>query len=172
MNNILVTGGTGLLGSEIVNQLLCQHQKVSILTRQINLAIPAEVELFQGDLLTGEGLSKALENTKTIIHCASNPRAFQNTDILGTQNLLKAIDRKQPPHFIYISIVGVDQSNYPYYIAKKQVEDMLAESGIPFTILRTTQFHHFVYNLIKGILENKNETIQIPDRMNFQSVLD
>ncbi|HTN20575.1 MAG TPA: NAD(P)H-binding protein [Pelobium sp.] len=170
MDKILVTGGSGLLGREIVNQLISEKQNVAILTTQTHPDVTAGVEVFTGDLITGKGLSNAVINTKAIIHCASNPLNFEETDVLGTQNLVKAIDKHQPPHLIYVSIVGVDRSNYPYYVAKKQVEDLISGSGIPFTVLRTTQFHQFVHRLINGFLNTKEKLIQIPDGMTFQPV--
>lgn len=170
MDKILVTGGTGLLGREIVNQLISEKQNVAILTTQTHPDVTAGVEVFTGDLITGKGLSEAVADKDVVIHCASNPLNFGETDVLGTQNLVKVIDKHQPPHLIYISIVGVDRSNYPYYVAKKQVEDLISGSGIPFTVLRTTQFHQFVNRLISGFLNTQEKSIQIPDGMKFQPV--
>jgi len=170
MNKILVTGGTGLLGREIVRQLISKDRPVRILTTQSEPAVPVQAEICFGDLVSGDGLQAAVKQCNTIIHCASNPRDFQETDVFGTQNLLQAIDRNTVRHLIYISIVGVDKSDYPYYVAKKRVEDKIAESGVPFTILRTTQFHHFVYNLIQGLQKPGEDILEIPDGMKFQSV--
>jgi uncharacterized protein YbjT (DUF2867 family) len=170
MNKTLVTGGTGLLGKEVVSRLLAKGRPVRILTTQPAPVVPVQVEVCRGDLVSADGLQAAVKHCNTIIHCASNPRAFQETDKQGTENLLNAIDRDAPPHFIYISIVGVDKSDYPYYVVKNQVENMIAESGIPFTILRTTQFHHFVYNLIQALVKTNQDVLEIPDGMKFQSI--
>lgn len=170
MSKTLITGGTGLLGREIAAQLIQEDRPVSILTTQSDPVVPVQVQVLHGDLVTGAGLANAAKHCQAIIHCASNPSNFRETDILGTKNLLQAIDRNEPPHFVYISIVGVDKSDYPYYCAKKAVEDMIAESELPFTILRTTQFHYFIYNLIKGLQKPNEDTLEIPDGMRFQSI--
>jgi len=166
----LVTGGTGLLGKEIVNQLIFAGKDVAILTTQATPDVSVKATFFNGDLITGKGLSSAVAGKDVIIHCASNPQNFEQTDILGTKNLLNAINKSQPPHLVYISIVGVDRSNYPYYEAKRCVEDLISLSGIPFTILRTTQFHPFVYKLIEGFLDTSKNILEIPEGMKFQSV--
>ncbi|PWV51685.1 SDR family oxidoreductase [Chitinophaga sp. S165] len=170
MNNILITGGTGLLGSEIVRQLLVQGKQVSILSSQIEPKVASGVRVFHGNLVTGEGLTGALKEATTVIHCASNPRGFQDTDIIGTKNLLKAVDFRQAPHLVYISIAGVGKTAYPYYVAKERVEELIHESGVPYTILRTTQFYQFVYNLINTALADGNDEVIIPNGMSFQPV--
>lgn len=169
MEWILVTGGTGHLGSEVVRQLLAQHQKVAILSSRSNPTVPAGVDIFHGDLKSGEGLAAAVNGARTIIHCASNPRDFDETDIKGTTNLLNSITNPTT-HFVYISIAGVDKSTYPYYVAKRAVEKMIQASGLPYTILRTTQFHSFILSLIRTILDSSDEIALIPNRMRFQSV--
>jgi len=168
MEKILVTGATGLLGSEVVKQLLSQHSKINILTTRNNPTFPSGVDVFQGDLRSGEGLPAALDEVTTIIHCASNPRDFQAVDITGTTNLLNAV--KRLIHFVYISIAGIEKTTYPYYVAKHGVEKMIQASGLPYTILRTTQFHPFILNLIKTILDTDDEVTLVPDGMRFQSV--
>lgn len=172
MNKILVTGGNGHLGKYIVDILLEKGLKTAVLTTQTNNSVQNNLEFFKGDLFENYGLKEAAAGAEVIIHCASNPRNFQQTDIEGTKNLLEAIDQKTIKHFIYISIVGIDKSDYPYYQGKLAVENSIANSGIPFTILRTTQFHDFVLNMIKA-LENQSkeyDVMKIPSGLRFQSV--
>ena len=170
MEKILVTGGTGLLGAEVVRQLLSLRAEVGVLTTKRDAAVPEGVEIFHGDLRTGAGLAEALASVRTVIHCASNFSSFEDTDIKGTANLLKAIEVSRPPHLVYISIVGIDKSSYPYYEAKRAVEEMILGSDVPCTILRTTQFHDFVLKMILGILEGSDEIALVPDGIRFQSV--
>jgi len=169
MKKVLVTGGTGILGSEVVKQLLSLNYGVCVLSSKKNPKVPEGVQLIHGDLVTGKGLKEATENTDIIIHCASNPKDTENVDIKGTQNLLQAIDKDITKHFIFISIINVDKSDYTYYKTKAQVEKMIAGSGIPFSILRTTQFHNYVLAIIKSLDKNNGEIV-IPDRMRFQSI--
>lgn len=170
MEKILVTGGTGLLGSEVVRQLLSLGSGVGVLSSKSDAEAPVGAVVFRGDLRSGAGLKEALAETRTVIHCASNFSSFKDTDIAGTANLLEAMDRDRPPHLVYISIVGVDKSAYPYYVAKRTVEEMILGSGVPCTILRTTQFHHFVLNMIRTVLDSGNEIALVPDGIRFQSV--
>lgn len=170
-NNVLVTGGTGNLGKWVVEYLLQQNYDVSILTTQTNSFPKKDIKIFKGDLANNLGLTQATAEADIIIHCASNSRSFEKTDIEGTSNLLSSINRERTQHFIYISIVGVDKSNYPYYRAKYAVEKMIASSGIPYTILRATQFHGFVLNMLQSFVNDSfNNVIKIPSGMRFQSV--
>ena len=84
---------------------------------------------------------------------------------------MKSLNKERTKHFIYISIVGVDKSNYPYYKAKHVTEKIITgSSGIPYTILRATQFHNFILSIVQSFTTEKNETITIPSGMKFQSV--
>jgi uncharacterized protein YbjT (DUF2867 family) len=171
MKKILITGGTGNLGKQVVDLLLPRKEfEISILSSRANAHSSDNVKMFKGDLANNMGLANATEEAEILIHCASDARNFKEIDIEGTHNLLSSSNKKIR-HFIYISIVGVDKSNYPYYLAKHQAEKMIAGSGIPYTILRTTQFHSFVLALLQPFIENKvNGVIKIPGGMKFQSV--
>jgi uncharacterized protein YbjT (DUF2867 family) len=169
MKTILVTGGTGNLGQEVVNQLINKNYRVSILSSQQNPVFHQAVEIYKGDLGENTGLAEATADADIIIHCASSPKDPQKIDIEGTCNLLAAINKNKTQHFIYISIVGVDKSDYPYYQAKHKVEKMIAESGVPFSILRATQFHSFIYSIIKSFASD-DKSIQVPQGMHFQSI--
>jgi uncharacterized protein YbjT (DUF2867 family) len=169
MRNILVTGGTGTLGKVVVNKLVNQNSKVSILSSKENVKFPNGVKLFTGNLETGDGLYEAIKDVEVIIHCASNSKNFQGVDIIGTKNLLGAINNKIH-HFIYISIVGIDKSDFPYYLAKLEVEEMIQKSGIPYSILRATQFHNLVLFLIKSFQVENGSSIIVPERMKFQTI--
>lgn len=169
MKNVLVTGGTGLLGREVVDQLLVLNYEVTVLSSKKNTSVPDGVQMIKGDLASNSGLTDATENADIIIHCASNPKDTRSVDIKGTQNLLGAINRNKTLHFIYISIINVDKSNYAYYQTKIKVEQMIAASGIPFSVLRTTQFHNYVLTILKTF-DKKNGVIAIPDGMHFQSI--
>jgi uncharacterized protein YbjT (DUF2867 family) len=150
--------------------LLHKEFEISILSSRVKAHSPGNVKIFKGDLTNSIGLANATENAEIIIHCASDPGNFKQVDIDGTHNLLSSLN-KRTRHFIYISIVGVDKSNYPYYQAKHQAEKMIAGSGIPHTILRTTQFHSFVLAMLQPFAENKaNGVVKIPKGMKFQSV--
>jgi uncharacterized protein YbjT (DUF2867 family) len=171
MGKILVTGGTGTLGKEVVKKLLDEKQSVAVLSSKNNPEVPQAVEVLKGDLTNKESLPKALSEAEIVIHCASNPHNPGAEDIEGTKNLLSVLDKNHLRHFIYISIVGVDKSNYPYYVAKYETEKVIAGAGFPFSVLRATQFHDLVlYRLIYPADKNNDTVITIPANMRFQSI--
>jgi uncharacterized protein YbjT (DUF2867 family) len=141
-SGILVTGGSGSLGSRVVDRLRDAGREVRALSRS------GRSGTVQGDLLTGEGLKEAVEGVDVIVHCASSPRKTRQTDVEGTERLLQVAGRAGVSHFVYISIVGVDRNPYyPYYRMKLEVERMIERSAVPWTILRATQFHEFVLRI-------------------------
>jgi uncharacterized protein YbjT (DUF2867 family) len=73
-------------------------------------------------------------------------------DIDGTRRLLDFAKRAGVPHFFYISIVGVDRHPYPYYQHKLAVEQLVRDSGLPWTIFRATQFHSLIDRIFMGLL--------------------
>jgi uncharacterized protein YbjT (DUF2867 family) len=131
---ILVTGGTGGLGRPTVAALRADGHDVRVLSRRPG---PGRIV---GDLSRGGGLEAAVGPVEVVVHCATNRRK----DAPATRNLLDAAIAAGVEHFVFISIVGVDRIPYAYYRDKVVIESMIAESGIPFTILRATQFHDFI----------------------------
>lgn len=171
MQSILITGGTGTLGQEISRQLLERGYIVNILSSRENPEIAYFTNIIQGDLTDHSSLNEAIESSEIIIHCASNPRNAQVVDIEGTENLLNLINRNKCRHFIYVSIVGVDKSDYPYYQTKHTVEKLIQKSGLHYSILRATQFHDLVlHRIIKVFDRGIGLPIQIPADMWFQSI--
>ena len=146
-NQILVTGGTGSLGSRVVNRLSEAGDKVRVMSRY------RHANTIRGDLLTGEGLEEAVEGVSTIIHCASSSlRKTRQVDVDGTRRLLWAAERAGVSHLLFVSIVGVDRNPYfPYYRMKLETERIIEHSEVPWTILRATQFHRFVLRLIQTL---------------------
>ncbi|CAN5272449.1 NAD(P)H-binding protein [soil metagenome] len=128
--NILVTGGTGTLGRPTVDLLRRAGHDVRVFSRSTG-----------GDLTTGAGLPEALAGVATVVHLATSTGT---KDVSQTQRLVDAARNAGVSHLVYISIVGVDTVPYSYYRAKAASERVIEESGIPFTILRATQFHEFI----------------------------
>jgi uncharacterized protein YbjT (DUF2867 family) len=148
MVKVLVTGGTGTLGREVVACLLARQYSVRILSHQANPSVSQGVELFQGNLAVGMGVPEAVAGVDAVIHCASSSRT--GMDVEGTRLLLQAAGVSGSPHIIHISIVGIDRSDYPYYKAKLESEMLIERSGLPWTILRATQFHDLVLGIIQS----------------------
>ena len=148
---ILVTGGTGALGSQVV-RLLAGNEEVRVLSRRANPELPDGVSAVLGDLAGGSGVEAAVAGVDVIAHLATNASLRpRQTDIDGTRRLLAAARRAGVTNCFYISIVGVDReplAGYPYYAVKLEAERMIEASGVPYTILRATQFHTLIHLLV------------------------
>jgi uncharacterized protein YbjT (DUF2867 family) len=144
VKKILVTGGTGVLGRQVVPLLTERGAKVRILSRRRGFD---GIEVVRGDMVTGEGLAEAVAGVDVLIHCASDPRHWHN-DVEGTSRLLDAATRASGPHVVYVSIVGVDRIPWGYYRAKLAAEALVRDSGLPWTLLRATQFHDLVLQTV------------------------
>jgi uncharacterized protein YbjT (DUF2867 family) len=141
MSLVLVTGGTGTLGRAVVDELRRLGHDVRVLTRR-----PEAVDGgFGGDLSSGTGLDRALAGAEVVVHAAT---ANGTEDVRQARNLLAAMRPEQ--HLIAVSIVGIDDIPLPYYRAKLQVERLIQSSPIPWTILRSTQFHDLVARIFRA----------------------
>ena len=138
---ILVTGGTGTLGRQVVARLRDAGAKVRVLSRRGHP--PADgIEFVAGDLLTGEGVEAAVDGAGVIVHCASGNKG----DADATRNLVRAASSlPAPPHLVYISIVGAELVSFRYVRAKIDCEQIVAGSGLPWTTLRATQFYDLIF---------------------------
>ena len=144
-SEVLVTGGTGVLGRRVVEHLGSADVEARVLSRS------RQTGTIRGDLATGEGLGTAVRGVDTIVHCASSPfRKTRQVDVEGTKRLLEAAAEAGVSHVVYISIVGIDRvQSYPYYRAKLDAERVVEGSPVPHTILRATQFYDFVLEAIR-----------------------
>jgi uncharacterized protein YbjT (DUF2867 family) len=133
---ILVTGGTGTLGRVVVRRLVAQDRPVRVLSRRPPPAKRGPVRWATGDLRTGRGIDAAVTGVDVIVHCATGLG-----DVGAARHLIESARRAGSPHLAYISIVGVDRIPFGYYKSKLQVERQVEDSGLPWTVLRATQFH-------------------------------
>ena len=113
MARVLVTGGTGVLGREIVPRLAGAKHTVRVMSRRSGESNAlGDVEWAQGDIMTGRGLADAVREVDIIVHCASSPfKKTAETDVEGTRKLLEAANKAGVANFYYISIVGIDRSS-------------------------------------------------------------
>lgn len=141
MRPVLVTGGKGTLGRAVVQRLLSAGREARVLSRRPQPAEATPYTWMTGDLLGGDGIDAAVAGVDAIIHCATtNGRG----DVDAARRLIEAAQRFDRPHLVYISIVGIEEVPMPYYRAKFEVEQLIVESGLPWTILRATQFHDLI----------------------------
>jgi uncharacterized protein YbjT (DUF2867 family) len=140
---ILVTGGTGTLGRLVVSRLRAAGHNVRVLSRHRHDAEPG-IEYVIGDLATGEGLD-AVEGVRTILHLGGSAKG----DDVKTQHLVQAAAQAGVKHLAYISVVGadrvpvvsgIDRASFGYFASKLAAERVIEHGGVPWTILRATQF--------------------------------
>ena len=134
---IVVIGGTGLIGSKTI-PILRQHGHDAV------AASPRSGV----NTITGEGLKEALAGTEVVIDLANSP-SFEDKAVLeffetSGRNLLAAEKAAGVRHHVALSIVGTDRSDNGYFRAKVAQEKLIEKAGIPYTIIRATQFMEFI----------------------------
>jgi len=154
---ILVIGGTGLVGKEVSKKLTSMGNEVIIGTPSSGI-----------NILTGEGLTKALMSTEIVIDLSNSqsPDDQIALDFFRTaaKYLIGAEKLAHVRHHLVLSIVGTDQAQHIGYLqAKKYQEDAVIESGIPYTIIRSTQFHEHVSTIIAVQGEGRNVHVSTID---------
>ncbi len=131
---VLVAGGTGTVGRVVVDRLLDAGVQVRVLSRGRRSPVPADrTQQVIGDVKTGAGLVEAVSGVDTIVACVD-----------PVDRLVEAAVRAEKPHLVYISIVGVDRVPFGYYQRKLADERLISDSGLPWTVLRATQFHDLI----------------------------
>ncbi len=133
---IAVAGGSGTVGSHVVDAVRARGHEVVVLTRGAGV-----------DVVTGEGLDAALRGVDALIDTANVTTLNRDTAIAffetSSRMLLAAEDRAGVAHHIALSIVGIAGSASGYYAGKLAQERVVERSTVPWTILRATQFHEF-----------------------------
>lgn len=149
---MLVTGGTGTLGRQVVRRLVDAGHRVRALARRwVDLGT---AELVLADLATGQGVDAALAGVEVVVHCAGSAKG----DDVKARTLVDAARRAGVKHIVYISVVGadatpiegpMDRAMFGYFGAKHAAEKLIAESGIGWTTLRATQFHDLTFKTLE-----------------------
>lgn len=147
MGRTLVTGATGTLGRAIRPRLRAAGHDVRGASRTRRADTEAG-EWVQLDLGTGEGLESAIADVDVIVHAASDVRNAETVDVRGTERLVAAAADAGVEHIVYVSIVGIDRIPYSYYEAKLAAEEVVTGGSVPHTIVRITQFHEFIAELL------------------------
>jgi uncharacterized protein YbjT (DUF2867 family) len=171
MTNVLVTGGAGRLGRKVVKELTATGYRERIMSRKPQPAnLLSATEWAQADLETGQGIADAVTGIDVVVHAASSP--FKHTrqiDIDGTRLLLEQARAAGVAHVIYISIVGIDRIPYSYYHAKLAAEELVKNNGIPWSLLRATQFHYLVDLFFQAATKLPVVTL-LPTELQCQSI--
>jgi uncharacterized protein YbjT (DUF2867 family) len=158
---IVVIGGTGLIGSKLVDIL-----------RERGHAVLAASPSSGVNTVTGEGLDRALADAEVVVDVANSPlfeddaaMAFFTT---AGRNLLAAAARAGVKHHVALSVVGTDRlGDSGYFRAKSAQEKLIRESGLPYTIVHATQFFEFLSGIVAFSLQG--DIIVLPNTL-FQPI--
>jgi uncharacterized protein YbjT (DUF2867 family) len=146
---VLVVGGTGMLGGQVVKALLSRGQRVRALVRPGSDAARLEragVEVAPGDMMDPASLLRALEGADAVVTTAAGYTRHRkgdtaDIDTAGNANLADAASRSGVRRFVFTSILTCDQTpQVPHFWHKKLAEDRLEERGVPFVSLRPGAF--------------------------------
>jgi uncharacterized protein YbjT (DUF2867 family) len=151
---IVVIGGTGLIGSQVVENLRARGHE----------AVPASPNSGV-NTITGEGLDAALAGAQVVVDLANSP-SFEDAAVLEVfqtsgRNLLKAEVNAGVGHHVALTIVGADRvPDSGYMRAKVAQEDLIEAAGQPYTIVRSTQFFEFLRTTADAATEGN--TVRVP----------
>jgi uncharacterized protein YbjT (DUF2867 family) len=150
---IVVIGGTGLIGSKTVAIL-----------RQGRHEVVAASPKSGVNTITGEGVKEAVAGAQVVIDLANSP-SFEDKAVLeffetAGRNLLPAEAAASVRHHVALSIVAIDRTDNGYFRAKLAQEKLIEASGVPYTIIRATQFMEF----LRGIADSNGDgdTVRLP----------
>jgi uncharacterized protein YbjT (DUF2867 family) len=134
---IVVIGGTGLIGSKVVDNLTAHGHDAVAAAPQTGV-----------NTLTGDGLDDALQGADVLVDVSNSP-SFADDDVMSffvtsTGNLLEAEKRAGVQHHVALSVVGTGTLPESGYLrAKAAQEDLIKKSGVPYSIVHATQFFEF-----------------------------
>ncbi|GFM20986.1 nucleoside-diphosphate-sugar epimerase, partial [Mycobacterium sp. PO1] len=151
---IVVIGGTGLIGSKLVETLTERGHDVTPAAPSTGV-----------NAYTGEGLAQVLSGADVVVDVSNSPtlddaaREFFQT---ATTNLLAAEESAGVAHHVALSVVGTDQlaAQSGYFDAKLLQENLIAEGPIPYTIVHATQFFEFLNTLADSA--TVDDTVRMP----------
>jgi len=141
---IVVIGGTGLIGSNVVGKLNAHRHE----------AVPAAPQTGV-NTLTGEGLDDAMAGADVVVDVSNSP-SFADDDVMrffvtSTTNILTAEKNAGVKHHVALSVVGTGTlPDSGYLRAKAAQEDLIKQSGVPYTIVHATQFFEFTKAIADG----------------------
>lgn len=155
--NITVVGASGLIGTKVVGLLEGQGHKVVAASRTSGV-----------DVLTGDGLAAALAGANVLVDLLNSP-SFEDDPVMeffttSTTNLVAAAKAAGVGNYLALSIVGVDGLPDSGYMRAKAVQEkIITESGLPYTVLRATQFAEFTDGITDSM--TVRDEVRVPDAL-------
>jgi len=160
---ILLTGGTGTIGSRVLPMLREAGQTARVLSRHPREDEPG-IQHVKGDTVAGRGLAEALDGVEVVLHLAGGAKG----DETAARNLAAAARAAGVRHVILISVIGADRMPIGYFRAKAEAERAIMGSGVPWTVVRSAQLHEFVLPMVRGLV--KLPVLLTPGGVRFEPV--
>lgn len=154
---ITVIGASGLIGTKVVDLLTAEGHEVVAASRSSGV-----------DVLTGEGLADALSGADALVDVTNSP-SFEDDPVMeffkkSTTNQVDAAKGAGVDHYVALSIVGADGLPDSGYMRAKVVQEkIITESGLPYTILRATQFAEFIDAITDSM--TVGDEVRVPDAL-------
>lgn len=154
---ITVVGASGLIGTKLVDVLAADGHDVVGASRSSGV-----------DVLTGDGLAEALSGAQALVDVVNSP-SFEDGAVLefftkSTTNLVNEAERAGVANYVCLSIVGLDGlPDSGYMRAKVAQEKILTDSGLPYTIVRATQFAEFTESITESMTDG--DEVRVPDAL-------
>jgi uncharacterized protein YbjT (DUF2867 family) len=154
---ITVIGASGLIGTKVVALLTAEGHGVVAASRASGV-----------DVLTGDGLAEALSGADALVDVVNSP-SFEDDPVMefftkSATNLVDAAKRAGVGHYVCLSIVGIDDLPDSGYMRAKVVQEkVITESGIPYTIVRATQFAEFTDGITASM--TIGDQVRVPDAL-------
>src|SRR5713101_500506 len=159
---IVILGGTGLIGTKVVNLLRADGHEVIAASPSLGI-----------NSITGEGLTEALTGAQVVVDVTNSP-SFEDKAVLeffetSTRNVLAAEAKTGVGHHVALSVVGSERLPASGYLrAKVAQEKLIQASAIPYTIVRATQFFEFLGRIADSA--TNGQTVHLPSAL-FQPIL-
>jgi uncharacterized protein YbjT (DUF2867 family) len=150
-------GASGLIGTKLVELLAKEGEEPVAASRRSG-----------ADVITGAGLDKALRGAQVLVDVTNSP-SFDNGAVMdffltSTTNLVAAARAARVKHYVALSIVGADGlPDSGYLRAKAAQERIIVSSGLPYTIVRATQFHEFADGIVDSMIDG--DDVRVPDAL-------
>jgi uncharacterized protein YbjT (DUF2867 family) len=185
--DVLVLGATGSLGRALTSELGRRGHIVRAASRSAQPPQPTQpqqptqrtgptdaglVRPVRVDVATGDGLARALEGADVVVDAANSRslrrRALDAVLVHGTGRVLRACHDAGDTRYVGISIVGIDTVPHPYYRAKVRQEHVIERALGPWSLLRATQFHELIDQLMQ--VAAKPPVLALPTAVRLQPV--